>query len=255
MTAEYRVRDGAPARALLHRSRALRGMPVALEHLRAQAEAALQSRIEPASTLAEILNTLNAASVDVDAELALEYESLLYASHELRTPLTIVLTNLELLVTHLEGEPAQLAHAALHATSRMVRLVEDLLLLSRIEADRPLPRAAVDLGDVVIDVIEELAPLAVGHRLAFEAGDAVVLGVRDDLHRLLLNLAANALRHTPHGTHIDIRTATHRARAIVTIEDDGPGVPPRLADRIFDRFTHTTDTTSGGSGLGLMRCF
>ena len=99
-----------------------------------------------------MLRKLVDARAETDAALEREYELLRYVSHELRTPLTSALTNLEVLAAELQGEQAELAHAALHSTDRMVRLVEDLLLLSRADARRSHPRVRVDLGEVLIDV-------------------------------------------------------------------------------------------------------
>jgi two-component system OmpR family sensor kinase len=78
-----------------------------------------------------------------------------------------------------------------------------------------------------------------------------VPGVRDDLHRLTLNLIENAARHTPPGTHIRASTGTEDGTATLTVEDDGPGIPPELGKRVFDRFVRGAGTGTRGSGLGL----
>jgi signal transduction histidine kinase len=78
-----------------------------------------------------------------------------------------------------------------------------------------------------------------------------VYGVRDDLHRLALNLIENALRHTPPGTHVRARTTTHDGQALLTVEDDGQGIPTELRDRLFERFVRGGGDGGRGSGLGL----
>jgi signal transduction histidine kinase len=78
-----------------------------------------------------------------------------------------------------------------------------------------------------------------------------VPGVRDDLHRWTLNLIENAARHTPAGTQIRASTAIENGSAVLTVEDDGPGIPPELEPRVFDRFVRGPQTGNRGSGLGL----
>ncbi len=131
MRPEHRPRDDAPVGPFAQLADALRGMLATLHDLAAEVEAALEGRRELASTLQGMLRKLVDARAETEAALEREYELLRYVSHELRTPLTSALTNLEVLAAELQGEQAELAHAALHSTDRMVRLVEDLLLLSR----------------------------------------------------------------------------------------------------------------------------
>jgi signal transduction histidine kinase len=173
------------------------------------------------------------------------------ASHELRTPLTSVLANLDLLADELQGEQAETAQAALRATRRMRRLVGDLLLLARADAERTQPHRPTDLAEVLRDAAGELGPVADDHDLSIDARPAVVPGVKDDLHRLVLNLLENAVRHTPPGTHIRAATAVHDGAATVVVEDDGPGIGPELAHRVFDRFVRGAGDGGRGSGLGL----
>jgi signal transduction histidine kinase len=93
--------------------------------------------------------------------------------------------------------------------------------------------------------------MAEDHELSIDAQPAVVPGVKDDLHRLTLNLIENAARHTPPGTHIRASTGIDNGTAILTVEDDGPGVPPELGPRVFDRFVRGPGTGNRGAGLGL----
>ncbi len=206
---------------------------------------------ELARTLDSMLGALDAARSETEDMLARQREFIADASHELRTPLTSVLANLELLSEELEGEQADTAHAALRSTRRMRRLVGDLLLLARADAKRSLPRKPTDLADVLVEAAGELEPVADGHELTIDAGPAVVDGIRDDLHRLALNLLENAIRHTPGGTHVRASTSAVDGQAVLTVEDDGPGIPPGLERRMFERFVRGVRDGGRGSGLGL----
>ena len=206
---------------------------------------------ELARTLEGMLAALDSARTDTEEMLDRQREFVADASHELRTPLTSVLANLELLADELEGEQADTAEAALRSTKRMRRLVGDLLLLARADAKRVQPHRPTDLGDVLMEAAGELGPVAEDHDLTIDAEPAVVSGLRDDLHRLTLNLIENAIRHTPPGTHVRARTGTENWNAIVVVEDDGPGIPPELERRIFERFVRGGRDGGRGSGLGL----
>jgi signal transduction histidine kinase len=206
---------------------------------------------ELARTLEDMLEALDAARGETEQMLERQREFVADASHELRTPLTSVLANLDLLADELRGEQAETAQAALRATRRMRRLVGDLLLLARADAERAQPYRLTDLGEVLIDVAAELGPVADDHDLSIDARPAVVPGVRDDLHRLLLNLLENAVRHTPPGTHVHASTALADGQAEIVVEDDGPGIPSELATRVFDRFVRGAGDGGRGSGLGL----
>jgi two-component system, OmpR family, sensor kinase len=201
-------------------------------------------------TVEGMLLSLDAARTDTHAALERQREFVADASHELRTPLTSLLANLELLAEELDGEQADTAEAALRSARRMRRLVGDLLLLARADARRTVSRVPTDLADVLLEAASELGPMAEDHELSIEAQPAVVPGVRDDLHRLTLNLIENAARHTPPGTHIRAATSVQNGMAILTVEDDGPGIPGELGSRVFDRFVRGAPGTRG-SGLGL----
>jgi signal transduction histidine kinase len=219
-----------------------------LPHPQAEDEVA-----ELARTLEGMLKALDAERSTTEATLERQREFIADASHELRTPLTSVLANLELLAEELDGEQADTAQAALRSTRRMRRLVGDLLLLARADARRVGPRRPTDLAVVLMDVAAELGPMTDDHELSIDAAPAIVYGVSDDLHRLALNLIENALRHTPPGTRVHARTETVGREAILTVEDDGQGIPHELRGRLFERFVRGGDTgpPTRGSGLGL----
>ncbi|MGA2012349.1 MAG: HAMP domain-containing sensor histidine kinase [Solirubrobacteraceae bacterium] len=206
---------------------------------------------ELARTLEGMLGALDAARNDTQSMLDRQREFVADASHELRTPLTSVLANLELLTEELGGEQAETAEAALRSTRRMRRLVGDLLLLARADARRVQPHRPTDLGDVLVEAASELGPVAESHELSISAQPVIVQGVRDELHRLVLNLLENAVRHTPPGTRIDASTRSQDGEAVLIVEDSGPGIPPELAHRVFERFVRGGRDGGRGSGLGL----
>jgi two-component system OmpR family sensor kinase len=208
--------------------------------------------VELARTLDDMLASLDAAQEEREAMLMRQRQFVADASHELRTPLTSVLANLELLADVLDGERGEAARSALRSSQRMRRLVGNLLLLARADAKRQLPRQATDLGQVLVEAAAELGPVGQDHELALDPREALVDGVRDELHRLALNLLENAVRHTPPGTQVRARTVAEAGHALLIVEDDGPGVPSALRERIFERFVRGSgDRGASSSGLGL----
>jgi signal transduction histidine kinase len=134
----------------------------------------------------------------------------------------------------------------------MRRLVGDLLLLARADAKRQLPREPTDVGRVLVEAAAELGPVADGHDLTIDADDqAMVNATRDELHRMTLNLMENAIRHTPTGTHVNASVASDNGDVVLTVQDDGPGVPVELRDRVFERFVRGDGDRGSSSGLGL----
>ncbi len=172
---------------------------------------------ELATTLESMLHALDESRTETEAALARQREFVADASHELRTPLTSVLANLELLEETLTGEHREAAASALRSSRRMRRLVADLLLLARADAGREPPRRTVDLTHVVAAAASELEPVAGDHEITIAAEPGLKIeGVQDELHRLVLNLMENALRHTDPGTAVEASVGTperaHRAR-------------------------------------------
>jgi two-component system, OmpR family, sensor kinase len=208
-----------------------------------------------ARTLAEMLAALDSARSETEAMLERQREFVADASHELRTPLTSILANLELLEAELRGEDREIAGSALRSSHRMRRLVADLLLLARADAGREAKREPVDLGHVAREAAGEVAPTSYDHELSLDAdGEGLVVdGVPDELHRLAVNLIENAMRHTPPGTIIHAGVQRDNGSVVLAVEDNGPGVPPELGERIFDRFVRGLGDSAarGGSGLGL----
>jgi two-component system, OmpR family, sensor kinase len=215
---------------------------------------------ELARTLEEMLRSLDAAREEREGVMQKQREFVADASHELRTPLTSVLANLELLQASLAGpgqaEDREIVDSALRSSKRMGRLVSDLLLLARADAGRLETHQRVNLADIAGDAAAEVAPLMGDRRLVVHNDRALpVEGSRDELHRMVLNLLDNAIRHTPAGACAELSLREEGGKAVVEVADDGPGIPEAMRSQVFDRFFRgegPADTSRGtGTGLGL----
>jgi two-component system, OmpR family, sensor kinase len=208
---------------------------------------------ELAETMAGMLRSLDQARGESESALARQREFVADASHELRTPLTAVLANLELLEETLSGDEREAAAAALRSARRMRLLVGDLLLLARADAGHATSAPErLDLSDVVTEAASELGAAAGEHPFTIDATPgAEVVGARDDLHRLVVNLLENAMRHTDPGTPVEATVHRRDGEVILAVEDEGPGIPPELRDKVFERFYRGAGERSGSTGLGL----
>ena len=207
-----------------------------------------------ADTFEDMLHELGAARGETEQTLDRQRQFVADASHELRTPLTSILANLELLESELAGDQLDMAESALRSSRRMRRLVTDLLLLARADAGREAPRTTLDLALIAREAAEEAGALSADHPLSLDLnGPATIDGVADDLHRLVGNLVENALLHSPPGTPVTVSVRPHGDTAVLEVADRGPGVPPELRERVFERFSRGSGdrVASGGTGLGL----
>jgi two-component system, OmpR family, sensor kinase len=215
---------------------------------------------ELARTLEEMLRSLDAARAEREGVMQKQREFVADASHELRTPLTSVLANLELLQAslnrHEQAEDREIVDSALRSSRRMGRLVSDLLLLARADAGRLEAHRRVDLAEIAGDAAAEAAPLMGERELVLDNDRPLrVEGSRDELHRMVLNLLDNAIRHTPPRSCVELTLSEENGNAVVEVGDDGPGIPESMRSQVFDRFVRGTgpaDTARGiGTGLGL----
>lgn len=181
------------------------------------------------------------------------------ASHELRTPLAVVRGYAELLQRRRAEVPADVA-AALerldHQAVRMTDLVEDLLLLARLDSGRPLRREPVDLTKLCIEAVSDARAAAGDHRwsLTLPSGPVYVTGDESRLYLSLANLLSNARVHTPPGTSVQVSLIAEAGTAVVQVVDDGPGIPAAMQSEVFGRFTRADQSrsrTGGSTGLGL----
>jgi len=196
------------------------------------------------------------ALVPIRASLQRQREFAADASHELRTPLTVVRNDLEILSRHRTDDPGEreaLEDATAEAV-RMSRLVDDLLLLARTDADAaPIERADLDLAEVALGAVDGLTEEAERRSISVEL-DVVPASVRGDagrLRQLVTILVDNAIRHGRAGGHVwvDVRPAAGRAELVVS--DDGPGIPAEHRADAFERFWRRPAAHTSGSRLGL----
>jgi two-component system, OmpR family, sensor kinase len=187
------------------------------------------------------------------------------ASHELRTPLTTIRGFAELYRQGASRDPAELDRLMARIegqAARMGLLVEDLLLLARLDQQRPLDREPVDLLALAADAVHDARAVAPDRKIELvvggEDGVLIVLGDDQRLRQVLANLVDNALTHTPAGSPVEVRVRTAaldgRPGAAVEVVDHGPGLAPEQAERVFERFYRADPARSqpaGGTGLGL----
>ncbi len=177
-------------------------------------------------------------------------------SHELRTPLTSIRGNVDLI--RRMGPDSESLDAVQSEVDRMIRLVGDLLLLSRAEAGNlPLSKTPVVIDTLLLEVLQQAIVLTQG-KVQVSIGNleqAIVIGDRDRLKQLLLNLVVNALQYTQSGGRVLLSLRVVDDCVHITISDNGPGIPPDELPHIFDRFYRVEKSRSrsalGGSGLGL----
>lgn len=179
-------------------------------------------------------------------------------SHELRTPLAAVTAYTELFERGARDHPEDLERA-IHGigaeTSRMNELVEELLLLARLDEGRPLDQQPVDIAELLVEAIRTARAVAADFPISLSISDVVVVtGDATRLRQVIDNLLANVRSHTPKGTRSTIDLRMDGDQAEVTVRDDGPGMNPDEAALVFERF-YRTDTSrscrSGGAGLGM----
>ncbi|MFJ6198908.1 ATP-binding protein [Micromonospora sp. NPDC092111] len=181
------------------------------------------------------------------------------ASHELRTPLAAIRGYAEVARRGRDRVPPDVAHALRRvesASTRMTSLVDDLLLLARLDSGRPLATSPVDLTALVVDAVSDAHVAGPEHRWQLDLPDEAleVPGDTVRLHQVVANLLANARVHTPPGTTVTTRIAPVPGAVEISVADDGPGVPPELRDEVFERFARGDSSRSrehGSTGLGL----
>ncbi|MGW3122432.1 sensor histidine kinase [Streptomyces sp. NPDC001107] len=183
------------------------------------------------------------------------------ASHELRTPVASVRGHAELALLHPGPVPPEVTRALERIAAesgRMGAMVDDLLLLARLDAGRPLERLPVDLTRLVLDAVTDARAAGPDHRWTLELPEEPVTVTGDEhrLHQVLANLLANARLHTPVGTKVTVTLETDGPSAVLKVHDDGPGVPEDIQSGVFERFTRAEhrrrkDAPGGGAGLGL----
>ncbi|MEU6080412.1 ATP-binding protein [Streptomyces sp. NPDC047108] len=244
-------------------------------------EVALHERVpegdtDPRTEVGQVGAALNRLLGHVGSALAARHASetqvrqfVADASHELRTPLASIRGYAELTRRGREetGPDTRYALGRIESEAgRMTTLVEDLLLLARLDAGRPLSLVETDLSPLVVDAVSDARAAGAGHDWRLELPDepALVRGDPERLHQVLVNLLANARTHTPAGTTVTARVARAPGGARVPgggegairleVADDGPGIPPALLPHVFERFARgdaSRTRAAGSTGLGL----
>ncbi|MEV6165396.1 ATP-binding protein [Streptomyces sp. NPDC052052] len=228
-----------------------------------------EAEADPRTEVGQVGAALNRMLGHVGSALAARQESEMRvrqfvadASHELRTPLASIRGYAELTRRGREETGPDTRHALGRIESeaeRMTGMVEDLLLLARLDAGRPLSQESADLSPVVVDAVSDARAAGQGkHHWRLELPDepAIVYGDPTRLHQVLVNLLANARTHTPPGTTVTVRVRAAAGHPWVTLEvqDDGPGIPAHLLPHVFERFARGDASRSrhaGSTGLGL----
>lgn len=229
---------------------------------------------DPATEVGQVGAALNQLLGHVEQALASRHESesqvrqfVADASHELRTPLASIRGYAELV----RRSPEEMPVGALQAMSRveseslrMTALLEDMLLLARLDAGRPLASEPVDLTVLAIDAVTDAHAAGPDHDWQLDlpsspdelddADDVLVVGDDHRLRQVLANLLSNARLHTPAGTTVTVRVRRSGGSVVVQVADDGPGIPPALRESLFQRFTRgdaSRNSATGSTGLGL----
>jgi two-component system OmpR family sensor kinase len=248
------------------------------------AERVPEADTDPGTEVGQVGSALNRLLGHVERALAARHESetqvrqfVADASHELRTPLASIRGYAELVRRLPEPVPEDALHAMARVESeskRMTVLVEDMLLLARLDAGRDLERAEVDVSSLAVDAVADAHAAGPDHawRLELDPDDtapdhvapdqpspddgsrpAIVVGDEPRLRQVLANLLSNARVHTPPGTTVVVIVRSTRSVVTVQVQDDGPGIPEPLRSRLFQRFTRgdASRNRAAGSSTGL----
>ncbi len=225
-----------------------------------------QADTDPHTEVGQVGLALNSMLDNVEKALQSRHESEMRvrqfvadASHELRTPLASIRGYAELTRRESAPVPASVTHAIGRVESeslRMQELVEDLLLLARLDSGRPLERHPVDLSLLAMAAVSDAYAAAPDHRWELDLPEdpVEVPGDQARLHQILANLLANARTHTPSGTTVVTRLRHEGGWVRLSVEDNGPGIPDSLQRNVFERFTRGEESRSrstGSTGLGL----
>ncbi|MFI5267695.1 MAG: sensor histidine kinase [Chloroflexota bacterium] len=228
----------------------------------------LQRRVEPATPRTEVGRlglALNAMLTTIEDAFAARQASedrlrrfVADASHELRTPVASIRGYAELFRRGAAGNPDDLAMTMRRIedeAARMGHLVDDLLLLARLDEGRPLEQGPVDLSLLAADAAADARVIDPSHPVSVEATEPVIVrGDESRLRQVVANLVRNGLVHTPPGTALNVCALIEDHQGLLVVADRGPGVPAEVADRVFERFYRADPArgrTHGSSGLGL----
>jgi two-component system OmpR family sensor kinase len=221
---------------------------------------------DPASEVGQVGIAFNHMLDNVEHALAARHRSetkvrrfVADASHELRNPLASIRGYAELTRRGADELPGDAAHALgrIEAESeRMSVLVQDLLLLARLDSEPTLELHPTDVTEIVLNAVSDARAASSDHVWALDLPDDVVIARADPhrLHQVVTNLLANARTHTPAGTRVETSLRAADGWAVIAVTDNGPGVPAEIRDTVFERFTRADVSRvrqAGGSSTGL----
>jgi two-component system sensor histidine kinase TctE len=233
-----------------------------LERLRSEIERRSPSDLSPVSggstpdEVKPLVSALNLLLARLQSALGTQQRFIANAAHQLRTPLAGLKTHVELARRAVDsGETPALLDMIADETDRASHLANQLLSLARAEpgSDLPAARQPVNLRTLANRAVQGFVPQAINANrdLGFELDDAWTLGDPSLLREMLGNLLHNAIAYTPAGGRITVRTHPGAGKAVLEVEDDGPGIPASERDRVFERFYRLPGTLAPGCGLGL----
>ncbi|XUW93870.1 ATP-binding protein (plasmid) [Burkholderia sp. M6-3] len=204
--------------------------------------------------MSPVLDALNQLFARIQTVWDAERQFTADAAHELRTPIAAIRTQAQVALAETDDVLRQRAlRATIEGCDRATRLVNQLLVLSRLESGATLALTKVDLSALAQRVVAELAPTAIAKRQSLEFdGDRPCHVTGDDmlLAALVRNLVDNAIRYSPPGASVLIRTTTDGANASLSVGDSGPGLADADRSRLGERFFRVPGTSESGSGLG-----
>jgi signal transduction histidine kinase len=207
----------------------------------------------------ELARAFNSMAAELEQVDRVRRDLIANASHELRTPIGALQARLENLVDGVETADRRVLDDLLGQVERLGDLVQQLLDLSKLESGAvPLDFSSVGALELLKRVAEEWRPHASERDVRLEVevdwAQLVLRGDEERLRQVLGNLVANAIRHSPDGARVVLRAGKSDGQARMEVEDEGPGIPPADAERVFERFYRSDRARSaddGGSGLGL----
>lgn len=258
-------RNLAPLRRVAGTARRVTRQPLSRGEV-ATTERVAAADTDPHTEVGQVGLALNDLLEHVDHSLAARHRSEMQirqfvadASHELRTPLASIKGYAELSRKEPEPVPGSITHALGRIESesdRMTALVEDLLLLARLDAGRPLAQEPVDLTLAAIETVSDAQAAGTEHQWALDLPDepCEIVGDEARLRQVLINLLANARKHTPAGTVVTTGVRPLPGAVEISVTDTGPGIPPELQPHIFERFARgdsARQRREGSTGLGL----